>query len=139
MRFLERAAKAGTRVVVASDGLDLYIEPFLAAHGMDRLVTLYCASMRAEPDGWRLETPCARPDRCRFATCKCAVMEEVLPPGGKFILIGDGASDVCVAERANLVFARSKLLEYARANGLDCVAFETFDEISDHLFGLEDR
>ena len=138
-RFLERAARAGLRMVVASDGLDLYIGPFLAAHGMDRLVTVYCASMRREPDGWRLETPLARPERCRFATCKCAVMEELLPDGGPFILIGDGVTDVCCAKRAQLVFARSKLLEYARANGMDCVAFETFDEIGDHLFGPKGR
>lgn len=134
-RFLERARDAGCRVLVVSDGLDIYIEPFLRAHAMREWVEVFSARMVGGPGRWRMETPFGRPDRCRFATCKCAIAEETLPAGEPFVLIGDGVTDACCAERAARVFARSKLLAYARAHDIECTAFETFDDIAERLFG----
>jgi 2-hydroxy-3-keto-5-methylthiopentenyl-1-phosphate phosphatase len=56
------------------------------------------------------------------------------------ILVGDGRSDFCLAERADLVLAKDSLLGHCRASGLPHIAFENFDEATRLLAGwLEER
>jgi 2-hydroxy-3-keto-5-methylthiopentenyl-1-phosphate phosphatase len=43
--------------------------------------------------------------------------------------IGDGRSDVCVSDIADIVFAKDHLLESRARRGLDSIAFESFAEI----------
>jgi 2-hydroxy-3-keto-5-methylthiopentenyl-1-phosphate phosphatase len=53
---------------------------------------------------------------------------------GPLVYIGDGRSDFCIAEEADLLFARSVLARHCVDNGLPFVAFETFSDVQRYLF-----
>ena len=49
------------------------------------------------------------------------------------VVIGDGRSDFCIAGRADLVFAKGKLLALCRGNGTTHVPFNEFFEVTAEL------
>ena len=85
-------------------------------------------------DRWRLEFPNARSD-CAVGAghCKCAHPDG--RPGWLSIVVGDGRSDFCIARRADLVLAKSKLIEECQNSGMPHFAFRSFDEATEHLKG----
>jgi 2-hydroxy-3-keto-5-methylthiopentenyl-1-phosphate phosphatase len=48
------------------------------------------------------------------------------PAGPARVLIGDGRSDFCAAQWADLVFARDALREHCAAERIPCIPFESF-------------
>jgi HAD superfamily phosphoserine phosphatase-like hydrolase len=125
LAFVEECRSRDLDIMVVSDGLDL---PFRANHlqpvGTDR---------------WRLTFPHARGD-CRplSGNCKCQFAEAAR--GSVRVVVGDGRSDFCVAERADLVLAKSSLVEHCRLNALPHYAITNFDEATDILVRwLDDR
>ncbi|QPF75599.1 MtnX-like HAD-IB family phosphatase [Roseateles sp. DAIF2] len=106
--FVAAAERAGYALRIVSDGLDLAIERLLRRHGLGHLPV---AANQLRPDGprrWKLEFPHAAPG-CASGTCKCRFATK---PGQQVLMIGDGASDFCVAARADLNWARKRLLEH---------------------------
>jgi 2,3-diketo-5-methylthio-1-phosphopentane phosphatase len=108
--FVRVAQAGGAQVEVLSDGLDYAIRTILGRHGLDWLPI---TSNRLEPAGerrWRLEFPNASP-ACRVAsgTCKCMRAQATRK---RVLLIGDGASDFCVAAASDFVFAKGALIAH---------------------------
>ncbi len=118
--FAAAIESRGWKLVIVSDGLDRAIAEVLRRHGLARLQVV---ANHLLPDGarrWRLEFPHTRPD-CRMASgnCKCArALPPFVAPHQPVLMIGDGASDLCVAGRAHQVFARKRLLEHCLDNAL---------------------
>jgi 2-hydroxy-3-keto-5-methylthiopentenyl-1-phosphate phosphatase len=56
--------------------------------------------------------------RCGPASCKAAVVRELRRPGDTVWVFGDGASDLCPAREADVVFARGHLADLCAAEGL---------------------
>ena len=110
----------GWPLTVVSDGLDFVITEVLRRHGLAALPVVANHLVADGARRWRLEFPHARP-RCvsRSGNCKCAQVP-VSPDAlrRKVLMIGDGVSDFCVAERCDLSFARKRLLEHCLDNGL---------------------
>ena len=132
----------GGKFMVASAGINFYIEPVLAANGLADVPVLSVTGSPNAPDGammtFRYDYPTDR-EFCRdWAVCKCEPIERARASGEKVIFIGDGLrSDSCAAEKANTVFARSRLLEHCRENGIDAIEFEDFHSIADHISNLK--
>jgi len=125
--FVKTTHSRGVHLEVLSDGLDYAIRTILARDGLDWLPV---TSNRLEPTGertWRLGFPNASA-ACRVAsgTCKCA--RAALSRAGRksVLLIGDGASDFCVAEAADFVFAKGKLIAHCAANNIPHAAIHGF-------------
>jgi 2-hydroxy-3-keto-5-methylthiopentenyl-1-phosphate phosphatase len=134
--FVRAAHAAGAHVEVLSDGLDYAIRSILARNGLDFLPI---TSNRLEADGqrrWRLAFPNASV-ACRVAsgTCKCARADAARGRRKHVLMIGDGASDFCIAETADFVFAKGKLAAHCRARG---VAHAAIDGFADALRLLPD-
>jgi 2-hydroxy-3-keto-5-methylthiopentenyl-1-phosphate phosphatase len=56
------------------------------------------------------------------------------------VVVGDGRSDFCVAGRADLVLAKSSLVEHCRRSALPHFAIENFDEATEiFVRWLDDR
>jgi 2,3-diketo-5-methylthio-1-phosphopentane phosphatase len=76
--------------------------------------------------------------RCRrCAHCK---KKNLLKKGirDKIIMyIGDGLSDTCPAENADIVFAKGRLLKHFRKAKRLCLAFRDLDDIYNYFRGLE--
>ena len=131
--FLGTCADAGIGTTIVSDGLDFVIDATLRRYGLS------CAFFANRlisngRDRWRLEFPHAR-EACeaRAGHCKCARTQA--HQGQLKVVVGDGRSDFCIAGRADLVLAKSKLLEACRAAGTPHLPFADFFEVSALLEG----
>ena len=135
--FVKTTHSQGMHIEVLSDGLDYAIRTILAREGLDWLPV---TSNRLEPAGersWRLGFPNASA-ACRVAsgTCKCARAALSRAGHKRVLLVGDGASDFCVAEAADFVFAKGKLIAHCVANKIPHAAIHGFADALALLPGL---
>jgi 2,3-diketo-5-methylthio-1-phosphopentane phosphatase len=124
--FAGETQRLGMRLAIVSDGLDYACRAILDSRGLGHLPIIANRLVGMGTRRWRLDFPHAR-EGCRVGsgTCKCAFA----PLGdGPVLLIGDGASDFCPAERATFVFARKRLLAHCRELGLPHRAVTSFRE-----------
>jgi 2-hydroxy-3-keto-5-methylthiopentenyl-1-phosphate phosphatase len=126
--FVRICERQGHTVTVVSDGLDRTIAAVLARHGLD--LPFHANHLeKTGSDRWRLGFPHARSDcRSLSGNCKCQFTEG--EPRRPRVVIGDGRSDFCVAGRADLVLAKSALLDQCRATEMPHLAFADFHEAS---------
>jgi 2-hydroxy-3-keto-5-methylthiopentenyl-1-phosphate phosphatase len=138
LEAVETTREQGGQFMIASAGIDFYIEPVLAANGLDDVPILSVMGEPTAPDGttmsFRYDYPSNR-EFCRdWAVCKCEPIEKARAAGQKVIFIGDGLrSDSCAAEKADTVFARSRLLEHCRNNDVEAIEFEDFHSIAEYI------
>lgn len=127
-QFASLCQRLGHSVTVVSDGLDRTIEAVLARHGLELPFHANHLQRRGD-DRWRLTFPHARSDcQALSGNCKCQFAEG--EPRQLRIVVGDGRSDFCVAGRADLVLAKSALLDHCRATEMPHFAFADFHEAS---------
>jgi 2-hydroxy-3-keto-5-methylthiopentenyl-1-phosphate phosphatase len=136
LRFVALAERLGLPLRIVSDGLDYAIHRILANHGLSRLPVV-ANHLRWCEAHWELESP-YQSEGCRSGTCKCACVSNAKARGGKTLLIGDGASDFCAADRVDFVFAKNRLIEHCRAAGIPYAPIASFDEARELLPALLD-
>lgn len=130
VRFVAWCRARDVPVSIVSDGVDYFIARILRRHGLSKLPVV--ANRLFRRDGrWRLEQPWARVGCANGSgVCKCAVAG----PWGRVldmtVFVGDGRSDFCVSAKPDLLFAKSKLAEYAAARGQAFIPFETFADVT---------
>jgi 2,3-diketo-5-methylthio-1-phosphopentane phosphatase len=112
--FVAAARAAGIPLTVLSDGLDYAIARILGGHGGGELPVLANRLQAVGERGWRLAFPFGR-GGCRSGNCKCTAAGSAHAGRQRVLLIGDGASDFCVAGEADFVFAKGRLVEHCRA------------------------
>ncbi len=126
--FVALARDSGVPIHIVSDGLDYPIHEILRRYGLDDLPLAANRLRRATPPRqWRLESP-FQAAGCRSGTCKCACVASASASGAKTLLIGDGASDFCAADRVDFVFAKHRLIEHCRAVGINYMPITGFEE-----------
>jgi 2,3-diketo-5-methylthio-1-phosphopentane phosphatase len=136
--FVAKARELGVPIRVVSDGLDHAIQQILARYGLDHLpVAANHLAPARPPKQWQLTSP-FQVEGCRSGTCKCACVAQAREGGGKTLLIGDGASDFCAADRVDFVFAKHRLIEHCRAAGIPYVPITGFEDALDLLPRLLD-
>jgi 2-hydroxy-3-keto-5-methylthiopentenyl-1-phosphate phosphatase len=135
-RFVARLQRDGVPLWILSDGLDHVIRSMLRRAGIGGVPIVASHLVQVNTRSWALEFPHARKScTSASATCKCAWARAAEPH--PVLMIGDGASDVCVAGKATLTFARDRLLEHCVEVGLPHRAvgdFETALRAWDSLF-----
>lgn len=130
-RFMRLCADYRITASVVSDGYDRVIGRILHNNG---IVMGYTAN-RLEPigaDRWRISFPNSAGD-CRTLAghCKCATAER--QSAGVRIVVGDGRSDLCVAEGANLVLAKGSLRHLCAEKGIAHTAVADFADVTEAL------
>lgn len=129
------AERRGWRLVVVSSGFRELIEPVLAREGLSG-IELYSNSVDPDPAGWRVrfldETVC---DTCR-QECKRSTVS-ALAGGSEVVYVGDGYSDRCAAEDADIVFARRGLASYLSERGVPFEPFDDFFQIAGRMSRLD--
>ena len=135
--FVHLVRRLGHTLIVLSDGLDRTIRTVLDRHDID--VPYFANHLQWRGgDRWRLTFPHAKSDCAPLSgNCKCSFAEG--RPRELNIVVGDGRSDFCLAERADLVLAKASLLEHSRATDLPHIAFKNFDQASALLAGWLDE
>lgn len=125
--FVSAARRREVPIQVVSDGLDVVIANLLDRHGVADLPVV-ANHLRAHGQRrWSLTSPW-QAKGCSSGTCKCARADTAASTGRKTLLIGDGASDFCVASRVDFVFAKNRLIDHCRASGIPHVPISGFEE-----------
>jgi len=135
--FVAATVEHGIPMEIVSDGLDHAIQAILDSHDIPRLPTVANRLLQSGTREWSLTSPFSA-QGCRSGTCKCARVDAARTRGGKILLIGDGASDFCAADRVDFVFAKNRLIEHCRAAGIPYAPIASFDEALELLPDLLD-
>ena len=127
--FHDFARRRGMEVVVLSDGLDYYIEQILVRHGLGE-IEFFANRMRLEGDALRVEFPWYNLLACTdCGCCKTHHLFHYRNQGYYIVYVGNGLSDRCPCESADLVFAKGDLLNHCRARNIACVEFRNFRDV----------
>lgn len=119
----------GVPITVASNGLDFYITPFLAAHRLE--ISELLAGRGAEAD----DRICVSYEHLRDLAypeeqdLKRLAVKRMKDRGLTVVYIGDGSPDYPAAAIADIIFARRRLLDLCQADGVPCYPFEVFADI----------
>jgi 2-hydroxy-3-keto-5-methylthiopentenyl-1-phosphate phosphatase len=129
--LVELAHERGWRFVIVSSGFRELIEPVLEREGLAD-VELLSNAVDPDPDGWKVQfrvsdvcETCGQP--CKRSTAAA------LANGTELVYVGDGYSDRCAAEAADIVFARRGLATYLEERGVPYDRFEDFHSIARRL------
>lgn len=132
VHFVATAREAGMPLTIVSDGLDYAIRRILGNHGLGDLPVIANRLEAVGESGWQLDFPYGSPG-CRSGNCKCSCAGRARLDQQRVLLIGDGASDFCVAGEADLVFAKHRLIEHCRSAGIPYVPITGFSDALDLL------
>lgn len=131
--FYQYASQIG-KVIIASDGLDQAIKISMQHAGFPS-VPFFSNHLNYEPNGIKMTFP-NRQANCQGGNgnCKCAVAQSQKQyPNEKIVLVGDGKSDACIAAKADVVFAKGKLIKHCETHNIPHTPFSNFEEVLAHI------
>ena len=129
--LVQLARDRGWRFVIVSSGFRELIEPVLEREDLSD-VELLSNTVDADPDGWKVQFRVAEICETCGQPCKRSTAAS-LANGTELVYVGDGYSDRCAAESADLVFARRGLASYLEEQGVPFERFEDFHSIARRL------
>lgn len=133
-RFVAWCETQGLPLTVVSDGVDRFIGHILRRHALGH-VPVVANRLAGSPERRRLRQPHMKPGcAAGSGVCKCAVATQT--SSGPIVFIGDGRSDFCVSSRADVLFAKDSLADYATGRGRAFHAFTSFDDVTRALARL---
>ncbi len=138
--FVRRARAAGAQVVIVSDGLDFYLDRMLERLGFvicagdpqpddDSCLARFVNHAALTDEGIEISFPHRNEDCDLCGNCKTAHLERLRGSYQRIIYIGDGYSDKCAAEHADVVFAKHNLARLLAERDVPYLSFESFDDI----------
>jgi 2-hydroxy-3-keto-5-methylthiopentenyl-1-phosphate phosphatase len=133
-KFVTHCSENEIPVAVVSDGLDYAIHYLLRNHGVLDLPIFANHLLHVGDNALRLAFPYADNQCLKSAgVCKCKVMADLAGTETRTVYVGDGTSDFCAAGKADLVFAKDKLLDFCREQGIPHLPFRNFSDVLHHL------
>ncbi len=125
--FVEYVKSKNIKLTILSDGFDLFIKKILERY--DLYIPYYANRLIYKNGKFSIEFPYYNRNCDKKAgMCKCQKVKE-----NKFCYIGDGTSDLCIASKANLLFATKNLHKYCEKNLIKHYYFENFSSIIEKL------
>ena len=133
-KLLTLLRSKGIQYMIVSDSFSFLIKEILRYNGIKRIKV--CANrMKFRKDRITLSFPHINPDCLRCAHCK---LRHILEHAGKTtVYVGDGLSDICPAQDADLVFAKAKLSEFFRKNKKPFMEFKDLQDVFHFFEDLE--
>ncbi len=123
--FLDRMEELGIPVTVLSDGLDVYIHRILG----DLIRRVHVFTNHFSMDSRTVASPWSDAECDRCGTCKRNMMVTGAPDEDVLVYIGDGFSDFCPVQYADVVFARDRLIHYCQEMNISFHAYSNFSDI----------
>jgi 2,3-diketo-5-methylthio-1-phosphopentane phosphatase len=110
---------------IVSDGFSFYIKEILKKWGIE--AKFWASELIKENSGFNFIFP-NQSDFCDLcATCKLKIIRN--NSENFTVFIGNGISDRCIVEEADIVFAKSRLKQICQMKGIAFFQFENFNEI----------
>jgi 2-hydroxy-3-keto-5-methylthiopentenyl-1-phosphate phosphatase len=129
--FLEFCRDRNYSFAIVSDGLKWYIDYILAKHGI-RGVEIYANQIHFGVGGFRFEFPWYDDETPMRGVCKPRIVRRYQERGRRVVYAGDGMSDFEVIGVADYIFARGKLAEFAREQGVEFTEFDNCRDLLDN-------
>lgn len=125
--FVDFVKSKNIKLTILSDGFDLFIRKIFERYNLD--IPYYANKLTFKDGKFSIEFPYYN-NRCdkKAGMCKCEKVKEKF-----FCYIGDGTSDLCIASKANVLFASKKLHKYCEENNIQHSHFTSFRNIMDIL------
>jgi 2-hydroxy-3-keto-5-methylthiopentenyl-1-phosphate phosphatase len=122
---------------IVSDGFDVYIRPLLRTHVADVDVPIYCNKLLWEGGTVTPVFPGATEScSCFCASCKRNAIVTNIALDDVVAYVGDGLSDTCAVQYADIVFAKGTLAAFCTKNG---IPFHQYRTLSDVMIILQAR
>lgn len=119
-------------LTIVSDGLDFYIDAILRKNGIGD-ITYFANRVRFSDNKICIEFPQSN-DLCeKCGTCKSKIIEHYRLTYENIIYIGNGYSDICPAQVADVLFAKDILYDTCVKNGRDCIRYDHFGDIRNSM------
>jgi 2-hydroxy-3-keto-5-methylthiopentenyl-1-phosphate phosphatase len=128
--FAEWCDEKGVPLAIVSDGLDFYIEQVLKRFELSRL-PVYANHLRFTDGGVEPEFPYFERGCRSCGNCKGYHVREYRKLFNRVIFVGDGYSDRCALEEADLVLAKKGLADLCRSLQRACVEVADFGDVRD--------
>jgi 2-hydroxy-3-keto-5-methylthiopentenyl-1-phosphate phosphatase len=120
--------------IIISGGIQGMIETVLKREGLlDQVTAIYGVNLNTQ--GEYLQVHSDWEDGAELVA-KSLIMEQY--SGVETIAIGDSVTDITMAKKANLVFARDRLIDYLRSENQPYIPWDNFFDIRQYLL-LGDR
>lgn len=136
LSFYASCREKGIDLKILSDGLDFYISSILQKHGLQEIEFHSNRVVFRDDATVSIEFPSPRNGCDLCGTCKSTILEAHREAYDLIIYVGDGYSDVCPSQKADLVFAKPILSEKCRKRGKACIAYENFRDVGEILDGI---
>jgi 2,3-diketo-5-methylthio-1-phosphopentane phosphatase len=132
--LLDEVTRVGGASWLASGGFDFYIRAILGER-LGRFERVFCNGARFIDGGVQVEFPYDRLACGRCAVCKGKVCEAAHDAGARVVFVGDGASDRCAIERADVLCAveGSLLARTCEERRVPYVAFRDLADVVDAI------
>ena len=130
INFYQKLVEKQIGFYIVSDGIDYFINRILEKYGLYGIKTI---TNHGEFKGeyFEITFPNDNPVCSNNAgTCKCKVLKDLKKNYDKIVYIGDGASDFCVADKADILYAKKRLLKYCQDKGIKCISYNNFEDIN---------
>jgi 2-hydroxy-3-keto-5-methylthiopentenyl-1-phosphate phosphatase len=141
--LLDLCRKSEIDVCVLSDGLDYYIRTILCRAGVTSVpfyANMFLLPGSAGQNGMaRVEFPFENAECDRCGCCKRNVMLTLAADHDVIVYVGDGFSDKCPVQYADIVFARGELQTFCREENISYFPFQTLDDVRERLERLLGR
>ncbi|MFZ1082474.1 MAG: MtnX-like HAD-IB family phosphatase [Candidatus Kryptoniota bacterium] len=118
-------------LTVLSDGLDFYIKRIFEVNGIFD-VPFYSNHVHFESNGVHIEFPYLS-DCEKCGNCKGYQILTKTGSDDIVVYVGNGFSDRCAVQYADIIFAKDELLQYCEENNITFFPFENFGNIIEKL------
>ncbi len=135
--FYKQAKEKSIRLGVISGGFRNGIIPFLRKYGIED-VEIFANELIFDDNRPHIEfldseyLKCCDKGPC--GNCKIGHFNRYKRDGKKVMFVGDGTTDMPVAEVADLVFAKDSLAKYLDKRDIDYINYEDFRDINKFIF-----
>ena len=125
--FVRYCEENDVPLTVISDGVDYFIQRILNRYQLGYLPVIANRLIMNSDGTYALSCPYTNPS-CTFASgvCKC---RQIGSRTGLRVFVGDGRSDFCAAESADLLFAKSTLATYCEQESISYISYDSFSDI----------
>lgn len=130
----------GNRVplAVVSDGLDFYIKVVLKKYGLSHL-PVFANHLEFTRGGVLAEFPYFDMGCLKCGNCKGYHVRKYREDYGRVVFVGDGYSDRCALEEADLILAKGDLARLCRELGKECVRVSDFRAVRERVEEMKER
>ncbi len=125
--FVSFCRESNIDMTILSDGLDFYIEEILRTNGISG-IPFYSNRAHFDSNTISIELP-YESDCTKCANCKGYQILKRSGPDDVIIYIGNGYSDRCAVQYADIVFAKDDLLKHCEENNITFYPFDSFKDV----------